>query len=164
MGKVKDILKKTEDNILMLCFVVMGIILFLQIIMRFVFSSPLAWAEEAARYLQIWITFLGIGYGIRRGSHISMDLLRNRMSPKVKYFVAVFCHLACIYAFYILFQSSLVFLNGQNVLSTAMKIPMKIVYVVIPISAVIYIIYTVADIIELTKNEFSKKQKVEVDM
>ena len=61
-------LHKLEEYSLILCLAVMGIVLFVQIIMRTFFSAPLKWAEELARYLQIWITFLGIGYGIRRGS------------------------------------------------------------------------------------------------
>lgn len=154
MKKIKGILVKLEESILILCFSVMGLVLFLQVIMRFVFNMPLSWVEELARYLQIWITFLGIGYGVRKGSHISMDLVSTKLNKGAKYAVSMFCDAACLWAFSILLKTSFVFLSGQNVLSTAMRIPMQLVYAVIPIGTVVYMLYVVNEMVGLTKEQF----------
>lgn len=159
MTKIINILQKIEEYIIVLCLTVMGIVLFLQILMRFFFSSPLSWVEELARYLQIWITFLGIGYGIRKGSHISMSLVKNKMPEIVKYIFEMVCNITSLFVFIILIASSINFITYQNVLSTAMEIPMKLVYSVIPIGATIYIIYSISDIIKLTKEQFIMRKK-----
>lgn len=140
-------LHKLEEYSLILCLAVMGIVLFVQIIMRTFFSAPLKWAEELARYLQIWITFLGIGYGIRRGSHIGMTLLKDRLPPILKALCGLIVDVAGFLAFIVLFRTSLQFLAHQNVVSTAMELPMQLVYLVIPVGAVIYMAYDMGMIV-----------------
>ena len=140
-------LHKLEEYSLILCLAVMGIVLFVQIIMRTFFSAPLKWAEELARYLQIWITFLGIGYGIRRGSHIGMTLLKDRLPPGLKALCGLIVDVAGFLAFIVLFRTSLQFLAHQNVVSTAMELPMQLVYLVIPVGAVIYMAYDMGMIV-----------------
>lgn len=140
-------LHKLEEYSLILCLAVMGIVLFVQIIMRTFFSAPLKWAEELARYLQIWITFLGIGYGIRRGSHIGMTLLKDRLPPILKAICGLIVDVAGFLAFIVLFRTSLQFLAYQNVVSTAMELPMQLVYLVIPVGAVIYMAYDMGMIV-----------------
>ena len=160
MKKLVSGLHKLEEYSLILCLTVMGIILFVQIIMRTVFSAPLKWAEELARYLQIWITFLGIGYGIRRGSHwavpypiprkvihIGMTLLRDRLPRVLQALCGLVVDMAGLLAFMVLFRTSLQFLAHQNVVSTAMELPMQLVYLVIPVGAVIYMAYDLGMIV-----------------
>ena len=140
-------LHKMEEYSLILCLAVMGIVLFVQIVMRTFFSAPLKWAEELARYLQIWITFLGIGYGIRRGSHIGMTLLKDRLPPVLKALCGLIVDVAGFLSFIVLFRTSLQFLAHQNVVSTAMELPMQLVYLVIPVGAVIYMAYDMGMIV-----------------
>lgn len=98
-------------------------------------------------YLQIWITFLGIGYGIRRGSHIGMTLLKDRLPPVLKALCGLIVDVAGFLAFIVLFRTSLQFLAHQNVVSTAMELPMQLVYLVIPVGAVIYMAYDMGMIV-----------------
>lgn len=147
MKRLINGLHKLEEYSLILCLAVMGIVLFVQIVMRTFFSAPLKWAEELARYLQIWITFLGIGYGIRRGSHIGMTLLKDRLPPVLKALCGLIVDVAGFLAFIVLFRTSLQFLAHQNVVSTAMELPMQLVYLVIPVGAVIYMAYDVGMIV-----------------
>jgi TRAP-type transport system small permease protein len=48
---------------------------FLQIANRFVFNISLSWSEELQRYLNIWIVFLAVPVGYRRGAHLGMNML-----------------------------------------------------------------------------------------
>jgi len=52
-----------------------------QIIARFVFSSPIIWAEEFAVLLFAWIIFLGAASVQAEDSHLSIDLLRVHAGP-----------------------------------------------------------------------------------
>lgn len=43
-------------------FVIMILIVFLQVVARYVFGSSLSWSEEIARFLLVWTIFLAAGY------------------------------------------------------------------------------------------------------
>lgn len=46
-----------------------------QVFMRYGLNSSLDWAEEVSRLLFVWSVFLAIPLGIKRGSHVGVELL-----------------------------------------------------------------------------------------
>ena len=54
-----------------------SIIVFVQVVMRYFFESSLSWSEEAARYMFIWLIYLGISYAAKHDLHIKVDMLLN---------------------------------------------------------------------------------------
>lgn len=152
-------LQKIEDFILISCLIVMGMILLLQIIMRFVFSSPLKWVEELARYLQIWIAFLGIGYGVRNNSHISMTSFVDKMPLKIRSIVEILCNLVSTVSFAVVIYASATFLKYQNKVSPVLEIPMRLVYIVIPIGSIIFLLYNLAELNGLVKSILKIKER-----
>lgn len=60
------------------------ILCFVQIILRyFTFLSlrPFAWGDEVLRLCAIWIIFLGIGIGVRKSAHFTVDLVLKKIKP-----------------------------------------------------------------------------------
>jgi TRAP-type C4-dicarboxylate transport system permease small subunit len=49
--------------------IVLSIILFAQVVFRYVIEQPLPWAEEAARYFLVWLAMLASVLAARRGLH-----------------------------------------------------------------------------------------------
>jgi C4-dicarboxylate transporter DctM subunit len=56
----------------------------LQVILRFVFASAAAWAEETAVYGMIFAVYFGASLGIRERSHIRLTLFVNAMPHSVQ--------------------------------------------------------------------------------
>ena len=52
-----------------------------QIIYRYVLFDPLAWTEEAMRYVMIWVTMLGVAASLYRGEEASAGMLGAVRSP-----------------------------------------------------------------------------------
>ena len=50
-----------------------AVVIFIQVIMRYVFHNSLSWSEELARYCFIWLIYLGAGYGARYAQHIKIE-------------------------------------------------------------------------------------------
>lgn len=62
-----------EDWIAFVIFWAMAVIVFLQFFTRYVLNNSLSWTEEIARYLLMWITFIGAAVAMRRGTHIAVE-------------------------------------------------------------------------------------------
>lgn len=78
---------------------VMAVIVLANVLTRYLTNYSIPWSEELARYLMIWLTFLGIGPVFRLGGHVAIDTLqdslRASMARAVRLLivaaVAVFC-------------------------------------------------------------------------
>lgn len=64
-----------EDWVSFTLFWLMAFVVFLQFFSRYVLNSSFAWTEEIARYLLMWVTFVGAAVAMRRRSHIAVEVL-----------------------------------------------------------------------------------------
>ena len=63
----------------------MSLIIALQVLMRYVFQASLSWSEEIARYLFIWLIYIGISYGVKKEAHVAVtatDLFLSKTQRK----------------------------------------------------------------------------------
>jgi len=72
-----------EDLVAFVLFWAMGCIVFLQFFTRYVLNDSVAWTEEIARYLLMWVTFVGSAVAMRRRVHISVEVLLNFLPPGI---------------------------------------------------------------------------------
>ncbi len=68
-----------EDMVSFVLFWAMGGIVFLQFFTRYVLNDSVAWTEEIARYLLIWVTFVGAAVAMRRRVHIAVEVFQNTL-------------------------------------------------------------------------------------
>lgn len=61
-----------------------SLLLFANVVLRYVFLAPISWAEELSIYLIIWIVFVGGSVLIRTGGHIAVDLLPLALTPPLR--------------------------------------------------------------------------------
>lgn len=66
-----------------LVFVIMGVLLH-SALSRTLFDAPLIWSVEVAQMTLAAYYLLGGGYSMQLDSHVRMDLLHSRWSPKTK--------------------------------------------------------------------------------
>ncbi|MBI3146088.1 MAG: TRAP transporter small permease, partial [Pseudogulbenkiania sp.] len=58
---------------------VMVILVFTNVVLRYGFGSGIAASEEIVRHLFVWVTFLGAILGVIEGTHIGVDSLINAL-------------------------------------------------------------------------------------
>lgn len=112
-----------------------------QVLTRFVMNSPSSFTEELARFLLIWIGFLGASYAFCRHSHLSLDLLLQSApetyKPHLKRISNIFCF-AFAAAVMIYGGTQLMVLTLQlNQTSAALNAPIGYVYSCIPLSGIL---------------------------
>lgn len=150
VGGMNQIIKMILNVMLFM----MVILIFLQVIFRFIFESPLAWTEESARFLLVWITFLGAAYAMSTRAHIGIDVFVNLFPKKVKNVVTVISWLAGLIFFFILvYQGYNLAIKNMAQTSSTLNIPMGYIYYVIPISGLILIINATDKLVEDLKGE-----------
>lgn len=85
--KSKSIVKQPLELALCLILVAIVLITFVQVLFRYIFHLSLAWSEELARYLFLWLAALSAAYAFKTGSHFALRFLVDRMGTKVRGFV-----------------------------------------------------------------------------
>lgn len=136
---------------------VMTVIIFVQVVLRYVFQSPFSWAEELARYLLVWITCLGSAYAIRSGMHISISYLRGKLKGPAQTVVTAVIYIIMLgFFFYCIKEGAAFSLEQWSQRSTAMQIPMTIPYMAIPLGfAIMFLVGLECFIAEMRKSSGS---------
>lgn len=81
-NKLLHFLDKLEEILLVLMFAAMVLVIFGQVIMRYVFNNSLSWSEELGKFLFVWISWIGISIGAKRNEHIKITMFVDKCSPK----------------------------------------------------------------------------------
>jgi len=104
MEKIMNRLEKILLNLAGIALFGVVISVAIQIIARNFLHIPVAWTEEVARYLMIWMTFLGSPVALKKGEHLFVDLFYNKFPAKGRQWVHLLCDVAvfifCIYLLY----------------------------------------------------------------
>lgn len=116
----------------------MTIVVGSQVVLRYVFDSPLPWGEEVTRYMFVYLIFLGAASGIHYGIHVSIDVLVRRLPGRSGQYVDVAARavvaLFLVFLFWYGLQLSLRTM-GQD--SPALGIPIGLAYLAIPLGALL---------------------------
>lgn len=117
-----------------------------QVASRYVFMRPSSYTEEIARFLLIWISFLGGAYAFRKKMHLGIDLLTEKLSEEKQRMANLFSYFVCgLFALSVLVfgGSQLTLLTWElEQVSGALGMPMAYVYSVIPLSGLLMVCYS----------------------
>ena len=118
-------------------------ITFCQVVARYVFHHSLTWSEEVGRYIFVWISFLGMAAAFKAGSHVALDLLVKYLkgfSRRTLELVNGVCIVVLSSA--IFYAGMKLFFLGMRQKSSALKLPMHWVYIVVPVSGLILLYFS----------------------
>lgn len=142
MKKVFNFIKdaKIEYVLAVISTLCMIFIMFINVVTRYLFGFSFSWGDEAVRYFNLVAAFTGISACFKYNTHISIDVFVENAIPEKarKYFrlisyifSLIFCIMICYFGFILATRQ---FKMGQA--STAMGIPMFILYSILPLSMI----------------------------
>ena len=154
MNKIKVIIVGTVNIIhlasvftAMILLVIMTLIISTNVFMRYVLNSGLTWAEEVAKLLVVWFTFIAMAIGIKQGLHISLQLLPAKLPSWLNQAFKL------IKDFTILAVSIVMLIYGKNLIDftkqsimPATEWPGSTLYIIIPFAAVLIALESLGDI------------------
>ncbi|AOF88204.1 tripartite ATP-independent periplasmic transporter, DctQ component family protein [Hydrogenophaga sp. RAC07] len=75
---------KALEAVMVLCLAAMCVMVFGNVVLRHVFDSGINTSEELARFMFIWLTFLGAIVAMREGGHLGMDMVVSRLTGRTR--------------------------------------------------------------------------------
>ena len=116
----------------------MSVIIFTNVALRYLTDQSIEWAEEVARHLMIWLTFLGAGPVLRYGGHIAIhelqDALPQRAAVVLRWLVA---GLLCGFFVFMVWWGVLYVQRAQFQTTAATQISFAWVYAAMPVGGLL---------------------------
>ena len=112
------------------------VLVFFQVVMRYVFQNSLSWSEELARYIFLWQTWLGASYAVREHRHLRGEMLADRFKGRSRLVFELFVLLVWFgFSAFLAYQGyrMTAFLAQSGQSSAAMQIPISWAYASVPV-------------------------------
>ena len=149
--RIKSFLDKFLFSICIVIMTVLVIDVSWQVLSRYLVGEPSLYTDELARFLMVWLTFLGGAYMFGSDSHLSVNSLRDMMPAKMQNAIFIFTYLL-IGGFAVLVMilgSQRLILRTLSQPSPSLGIPMGYFYSILPLSAAFIIIYMLLNLGEM---------------
>ncbi len=140
LARLDRALSLCESTFVALAMASASILLFVNVILRYVFLSALSWAEEVTMYLIVWLVFVGGSVTLRLSGHISIDLLPLALPPVGVRRLRIFVCTAMLVFFAAFFYYS--GLHTLRVMDTGqitpvLEAPMWLTYLAMPVGSLL---------------------------
>lgn len=134
--RMDEVIDRVEQTLLVILLSVMILIAFLQIVLRNVFATGLAWGDPLVRNLVLWIGFIGAALATREGKHINIDVLSRWMPGRGKTVSDILTHLLSFFVCGLLCFAALKFIKNEAQMGNVIfsRIPAWIPQIILPIT------------------------------
>ena len=121
------------------------VVMILQVGFRYALNSPLTWTEELARILYIWACYLGAPVALRRGNHVTIVFVADRLPKALARLVGLGIQGMSLFFFLALaILGAILAAKSHSVEAITLPIPWSIIYAAPPLSAVLMILQSLA--------------------
>lgn len=150
LTKLTSVLESVVNIIAIFFFSLIFGIMLLQIFFRYVLSSPLVWTEELCRYLFIWICFLGWPIALKRGSHIRINFVIDRIPWRLRKIILILFQILIFFFLLQLMRFGIAMVQRSfSVPTVTLFFSWAYVYLAAPVSAIIMFLYSLLHLLEL---------------
>jgi len=153
---IKKLWDNIEEYLLVYSLMFSVALVFIQVIMRYVFSSSLSWSEELARYIFLWQIWVGASYAVKEHRHLRIEIIQDLIKDTVKKkkFELFVLTLWLCFSLFLTYEgsylTSLLFERGQ--VSPAMRIPMAYAYASVPVGCALMSARLICEMISICKS------------
>lgn len=163
--KVGNGLDMVSRKLSQLSVLVMTLVVLLGVFMRYFLKSPLIWTDELAKYMLVYMTFVGAPVALRDKSLAAMELVVEKLPEKKRKVVQIIAYILAVALIAFLFYYSLDLISQHSVknqISPALQIPMTWVYFSLPLGIgllLIQSIFLLIDEVKGLKNDLGGRDK-----
>lgn len=129
------------------------LIVFAGVFFRYFLHIGLGWTEEAARYLQVWMTFVGATVAVKRWSHFQLTIVNQWIAPGARRHVRAFAILAVMALAGVMIKHGIDITRvSWNQASPMMDWNIGYLYLVVPVSGVLMELFAVRHLIDAIRD------------
>jgi len=82
LAAAEDWLVRANRWVLVATMAAMAVLVFANVVSRYVLNYSIIWVEELTRYMMVWVGFLGSGLVLRIGAHIAVEAFQELLPPR----------------------------------------------------------------------------------
>lgn len=148
LGRVSDGLNSAAEFLLWVLVALVIVVIFVQVVFRYGLESSLSWSEELARYIFVWIIFIGTSVATKRRQHIFVEVLVALMPQALRRWAEFVGIVASIVFFAVFaFVGCALMLNAWQQYSTALDVRIAYIYAAAPIGAGLSILHLIVGLL-----------------
>lgn len=138
----------TEGTLFVSLLLLVGVT-FLQVVFRFFFTA-LTWSEELSSFLLVWVSLLGMAVGFKRGSHIAVTFLLEKLHPFLRKVVQVLIAILGLLFFGIVSWYGRVMMQTEaSQVTPAMGLSMAWIYLMYPVTGAITLVHILDSLVSI---------------
>ncbi len=161
LKKTSDVLNTVVEYVIAALMGLMTIVVFVQVVCRLT-SGSLPWSEELARYMMIYLVYVGASVGVKYGNHIAVEFVASLLPEKFQRVLEILVNLLCLLCFILLLRYGMNIVNITMLQkSPAMQIPMGWAYFALVLGGGIMFVQCLIDTICAVVSLVKGKEVVE---
>ena len=136
------LLSRLVEGLIILCAATIVAVVTIEVVLRYIFGLSLIFTEELARYLMVWIVFLGGALAVKDDSHIRINLLVKRLSPGLRQLVRVSAQgLTMIFLVLLTIEGLKILPRQLDQMCITIDTSMFYFYLAIPVGSILMIVF-----------------------
>lgn len=134
LNKIYDGFNKINEWFVIALMAIMCLDLLAQVIFRYVFSIPLTWSEELARYIFVWMALMGSAWCGRGHIHVRMTAVISKFPPAAIHVQQIIISLICAATcFYLFPHACRIFMMQSKLKAVTLGVSLGIQYIAAPV-------------------------------
>ncbi|MCB1932976.1 MAG: TRAP transporter small permease [Candidatus Accumulibacter sp.] len=130
----------------------MAALIFSNVIVHNVFDGDIAWTTEFCELLMVWVTFLGGASATRRGAHMVIGELLDRLAPAPRQLADAAIQVVVLITLGLLVWYGIGIADaGRLSVLTVLGWPMATQYAALPVASSITMVFVAWDLVEILR-------------
>ena len=144
---LKEFLNTFEIYIGVVFFVAITILLFVQVVSRYCLGHSIAWTEELAQIMFVWMLYFGIAAAVRKRKFLRIEFVLDRVPPSWKRAMLILANVIQALFNIIMIQPVCSIISNMGAAKTSLlRIPKSVAYGIIPVMLTLTTIRIVQEI------------------
>ena len=141
LRKACRFLFKALEWFAMICMVILTVIVFTDVVLRYIFKQGFSWTQEVATLMLVWFSLIGMGIGVLEKIHISIEMFTSKLPEKAIRVLEGIDHiLIAVFGGAMVYYGLLIMHMTKMSTLPATKLPRPVMYVIRPLSGLLVLL------------------------
>lgn len=141
LRKICRVLFKALEWFAIICMVILTIIVFTDVILRYIFKQGFPWTQEVATLMLVWFSLIGMAIGVLEKIHISIEMFTARLPARAISVLETVNHiLIAVFGGAMVYYGAVIMNMTKLSTMPATKLPSAVLYIILPLSGILVLL------------------------